>query len=417
MQNTNISSNLTTENIINNILQTGKNMTIPSDGYKNNTITIKTETFYRIINKINDLHEDYVKRQHQIAILKQKLHNLESTQCSSIHHDDEIHDDLKSNLVLSSNPYVVTKLFDCKTGLGECPIWDDQKKILCWLSGDIWSTYNPITKELSIFTLPEPAGSFALCKNTTNTDIYIFAFKTSGVCFYNPYKAKILHQIFDFVNIDNKIHPTRLNDGKCDKYGNFIVGGLNCLRNIYDKNLPISNVYRINKDLTYKKILENVSNSNSICFGLRGDKMYFTDSRVFLPRKIVCYPYYENCNNFPIDRRTEEENFCIWDKNKCGTPDGSMIDRFGYLWNCEFHGGKVTRYNQNGDVDMVIDLKREMDNAYVTGCCFGGENLDVLFITCGKGYDEGYIYAVKFNESYGVKEDRFHGECPIDSKL
>eukprot|EP01084_Bolivina_argentea_P152913 266646_1 len=128
------------------------------------------------------------------------------------------------------------KLFDCGTGLGECPIWDDERKLLCWIAGDKWSTYDPMTDKISIYNTPERAGSFALCKNTTCTNIYLFSFE-SGLCFYNPFTCKILYKIFNFNDIDNKIHPTRLNDGKCDKYGNFIVGGLNMLWNIYDKNV------------------------------------------------------------------------------------------------------------------------------------------------------------------------------------
>eukprot|EP01084_Bolivina_argentea_P137695 242505_1 len=145
--------------------------------------------------------------------------------------------------------------------------------------------------------------------------------------------------------------------------------------------------------------------------------MYFTDSRAFLPRKIVSYRYYENKSKFPLNRTKNEKIFCIWDVNKIGTPDGSMIDKFGYLWNSEFHGGKITRYDKNGNIDMVIDLENSINDdakkrAYVTGCCFGGNNLDTLYITCGKGYDEGYIYSITFDQTYGVQEDRFHGQCP-----
>ena len=55
--------------------------------------------------------------------------------------------------------------------------------------------------------------------------------------------------------------------------------------------------------------------------------------------------------------------------------DRSLMKRV--IWNAEFNAGKVVRYDKNGDVDMIIHVPEP----YVTCATFGGDNLDVLYIT------------------------------------
>ena len=58
-------------------------------------------------------------------------------------------------------------------------------------------------------------------------------------------------------------------------------------------------------------------------------------------------------------------------------PDGACVDADGFLWNAHFEGRCLVRYAPSGAVDRVVALPV----ANPTSCCFGGANLDVLFVT------------------------------------
>ena len=60
-----------------------------------------------------------------------------------------------------------------------------------------------------------------------------------------------------------------------------------------------------------------------------------------------------------------------------GYPDGSAVDRDGYLWNAEWDGARIVRYRPDGAVDRVI----AMPTVRPTGCCFGGDDMRTLYVT------------------------------------
>jgi sugar lactone lactonase YvrE len=97
-----------------------------------------------------------------------------------------------------------------------------------------------------------------------------------------------------------------------------------------------------------------------------------------------------------------------------GSPDGSCIDADGCLWNAEYGGWRLVRYTPAGKIDRVIELPVQNP----TCCCFGGENLDTLYVTSAAqklSADElrsqplaGSVFAVRPG-STGLPESRFKG--------
>lgn len=64
-----------------------------------------------------------------------------------------------------------------------------------------------------------------------------------------------------------------------------------------------------------------------------------------------------------------------------GLPDGSCIDACGGIWTCRVGGGAcLTRMFPDGTLDQVVELPC----SWPTSCTFGGENLDVLFVTSAR---------------------------------
>ncbi|MGH8721152.1 MAG: SMP-30/gluconolactonase/LRE family protein, partial [Burkholderiales bacterium] len=60
-----------------------------------------------------------------------------------------------------------------------------------------------------------------------------------------------------------------------------------------------------------------------------------------------------------------------------GRPDGSCVDADGCLWNADYGASRVVRYTPAGKVDRTFELPA----TNVTCCCFGGSDLDTLYIT------------------------------------
>ena len=71
-----------------------------------------------------------------------------------------------------------------------------------------------------------------------------------------------------------------------------------------------------------------------------------------------------------------------------GNPDGSCLDRDGYLWNARFGDGCILRFDQTGAVDRVVPMPVRNP----TTCCFGGDDLRTLFVTSSRyGLDEAFL--------------------------
>ncbi|KAK3270300.1 hypothetical protein CYMTET_21294, partial [Cymbomonas tetramitiformis] len=146
--------------------------------------------------------------------------------------------------------------------LGECVLWDSKLKCLNWvdIDGSKFLEYHPATEETSVWQLPERAGSFCYCTGRSPRT-YLFAFER-GLAFYNL-ETHSFERIQDF---EHELPATRLNDGRVDRKGRFVVGGYN-----EAGNDPISNVYRVNADGTGVCLLiPHVACANSICFSLDG---------------------------------------------------------------------------------------------------------------------------------------------------
>ena len=298
---------------------------------------------------------------------------------------------------------------NCNNFAGECCIWDDMKGLLYWIDQKkckLW-TYNPKSKAYMSYDLPERPGSFGLCKN--NPDLLIMCF-FNGPRYYNIKTKQISERFFDFE--PNMV--TRINDGRCDRQGNFVFGGvfepitstdmngfIKALKNIYRFITISSNIYRINKDLTCDKLISNIKCANSICFSVDGTIMYYVDSFKKGIRKITNY----NTSN-------PDKSVLYCDTYK-GHADGSCIDSNGNLWNAGCSDGTICCIDKNGDIIMVVDVPEK----FVSCCCFGGELLDTLFITALDGAifghknvsNVGNVYAVKIPNVKGVKESRFDG--------
>jgi len=251
-------------------------------------------------------------------------------------------------------------VLDCQNTLGEGPAWSVDEQRLYWV--DIEKSelrcYDPETGDNKVWKTPERVGSFAF----RNQGGLLVAFE-SGMDFWDPGSGQT-KRIQDF---EPHLATTRTNDGRCDRQGRFIVGGMNEA----DDGDPISNVYRLDCDLGIHKIISSVTCANSTCFSPAGTVMYFADTPT---GQIWAYDY--DADTGVVANRRVFADF----SDQPGMPDGSIVDAEGFLWNAQWNGYRVVRYRPDGTIDRIVDIP-VMNPTCVA---FGGKDLDVLYVTTAR---------------------------------
>ncbi|CAB1061614.1 gluconolactonase family protein [Olavius sp. associated proteobacterium Delta 1] len=283
---------------------------------------------------------------------------------------------------------------DCQNILGEGPAWSVDEQRLYWV--DIEKSelrcYDPATGDSKVWKTPERVGSFAF----REPGGLLVAFE-SGLDFWEPASG----QPRRIQSFEPDLTTTRTNDGRCDRQGRFIVGGMNEA----DTGDPISNVYRLDHDLRSHKIISNVTCANSTCFSPDGMVMYFADTPT---GQIWAYDY--DADTGAVANRRVFADF----SDQPGLPDGSIVDAEGFLWNAQWNGYRVVRYRPDGTIDRIVDIP-VMNPTCVA---FGGKDLDVLYVTTARYLMtpeqieaeplSGGLFAVKVDVQ-GLNEPKFSG--------
>ncbi len=240
----------------------------------------------------------------------------------------------------------------------EGPIWSDEERKLYWTdieSRALWRL-DPGPGAAVSWNMPQKVCSLAFRERGG----LLIAFEKS-LSFYDldaPAERRI-------VDVETDLPMTRLNDGRCDRQGRFVVGGFDST----EKGL--SAAYRLDVDLSLHRLFGGLSSANSTCFSLDGRTLYYADS----PQAVIwAFDYDADCGE-PRNRRV----FCDF-RDQPGIPDGSVIDADGCLWNAQWNGSRVVRYAPDGSVDRVIEIPCRNP----TSLAFGGSALDTLFITTSR---------------------------------
>jgi sugar lactone lactonase YvrE len=156
----------------------------------------------------------------------------------------------------------------------------------------------------------------------------------------------------------------RMNEGGCDPDGRFYCGSM-----ADDKAKGAASLYRLDPDLSVTVVLDDVTVSNGLEWSPDGSLAYYNDTDT---HAIAVFSY--NSEEGLTSRRTFAE---IADG---GRPDGLTVDAEGGVWTAISNGGAVHRYSPEGTLEEVVELPAGM----VTACTFGGEDLDVLYITTSR---------------------------------
>lgn len=282
----------------------------------------------------------------------------------------------------------------CENDLGEGIIWSSAENAILWtdiLGKQFWR-FDPLTRKAAAQSLSE-----RLCCFASLGEGRLIAGFASGLARYDLKSGQ--REVIAALESDQP--TTRLNDGKLDRQGRLVFGTM-------DEGLegpkPLGHVWSYDGQ-TPRILFGDVKISNSICFSPDGRLMYFADTPA---RRIDVFDY-DIDTGTPSNRRVFVEL-----KNDAGYPDGSTVDAQGYLWNAEWDGGRVVRYDPNGRIDRVISLP--VPN--VTCCAFGGPTLSDLYITTARvGLSAEALAAAPLSGSLFVVPNAAQGLADTPFKL
>ena len=252
-------------------------------------------------------------------------------------------------------------ILECENHLGEGPVWDVEEGRLYWVDGTgrrvdkpaIWRM-DPKTGKVENWKLEKDIGALALRKNggavmALADGFYFFDFDTG--------KEELI------VEIEADQPRSRLNDGKCDRRGRFFAGGMD------DKEeLGICGMWRLDPDLSVTRVEEGIICTNGPCWSPDDKTFYLADT---FQGEFWAYDYdieTGNVSNRRVFATTHDD---------AGLADGSTVDEEGCMWNAQVIGGDLVRYAPDGSVDRRIGMPVKN----ITSVNFGGDNLDVLYVT------------------------------------
>lgn len=245
--------------------------------------------------------------------------------------------------------------YKCETGEG--PLWHPKEKKIYWVDipkGRMFR-YDPADGFQEKVYEGRSVGGF-----TIQSDGSLLLFMDKGSV--KIWREGNLNTVIEEIPEEN---DSRFNDVIADPEGRVFCGTM-------PTENHLGNLYRLEKDGSLQKILEDINVPNGLGFTPEERKMYFTESRA---RKIYLFDYEKNTGEIS-NRRT----FVQTEEGK-GVPDGMTVDQNGNVWSARWGSGCLVQYTPDGKEVSRIDFPAKK----VSSVTFGGKNYDDLYVTTGGG--------------------------------
>jgi sugar lactone lactonase YvrE len=248
---------------------------------------------------------------------------------------------------------------DSRSELGEGPFWHPELRRLFWfdilnctlLSADAHG------RIVDRFTFKEPVSAASVIDRQTLAVV-------SGSALLRFDMAS--DSSTEIAPIEPDKPTNRSNDSRVNFAGGFWIGTMD-----RKESGPTGALYQYRAG-HLETVLEPVSIPNSICFSPDGRTAYFSDTGT---RKIM------KCRIDPgTGLPTGAWTLFADIGGHRGSPDGSVVDSEGYLWNARYNGSCVVRHAPDGSIDRIVELPVSQ----VTCPAFGGDDLKTLYITSAR---------------------------------
>jgi len=250
----------------------------------------------------------------------------------------------------------IKAIVDCKTILGEGPLWDVTEQKLYWIDSYGQRIYRADEHGDGVVSWDVPQKIGAMALRTSGGAVLSLADGFHTFDFHSGKTAVIKI-------IEHGSASVRMNDGKVDRRGRFVAGSMDVT-----ETQALGAIYRLDTDKKITRIDTGITVSNGPCWSPDQRTFYFADSR---SRAIWAYDY-----DLDTGAATNRRKFCAFDPED-GFPDGATVDAEGCVWSAGVYKGKIHRFDPAGKRMQTID----MPVICVTSVMFGGANLDRLYVT------------------------------------
>jgi sugar lactone lactonase YvrE len=238
--------------------------------------------------------------------------------------------------------------------LGEGAVWDRARGELVWVDVDrgVVHRRSPGRPDRTVdagqpvgCAVPRAGGGLALAVR-------------DGFALVDPGGAPRL-----IAPVERERPDTRMNDGACDGRGRFWAGTMSLRGDTRSAAL-----YRLDPDLSVRRMLPGLSVSNGIGWSPNGCTLYHVDT----PRRRIDVYDVDEADGAIAGRRA-----VIPVAPELGSPDGLAVDSEGCVWLALWGGGALVRFSPEGGLEGRIEIPARN----VTSCCFGDADLSTLYVT------------------------------------
>ncbi len=240
--------------------------------------------------------------------------------------------------------------------LGEGPVWSPRDNALYWV--DILMP--------SVHAFRENTGADPAIRLGSMTSIAIPK-SSGGLVIATPAGLMTLdphaRRMTPLCHPEAERPENRYNDGKCDRRGRLWVASMDMAT-----ALNRGSLFRVDPDGTSHKMDTGFTVPNGLGWSPDDTKMYFIDTF-----REALYEYDFDLMSGSISGRRTLIDFAQAD----GRADGLTVDDEGCIWVAMWDGWHVVRYAPDGREIQRI----RMPVPRPTSCCFGGLNLDTLYVT------------------------------------
>lgn len=278
------------------------------------------------------------------------VHNLATTARHDGRHERAWYETAES-------PRALHAIGSARCHVGENPLYDQARDRLFWI--DVRE--RPAIRMIALSTgrettwpMREDIGSIALAGD----DRLLLALR-SGFAFFDCASGVSTA----IVDPEPDLPHNRLNDGRCDAAGRYWCGSMNPESGTADGSL-----YVLERDLTCRKVLDDLLTPNGIAWSADGATMFLADTR----RGHILAFAFDAVNGTLGQRRIFADLGAM-----PGGPDGATLDADGCLWSAQVDGGCLVRYAPDGTMDRVVRLPVTRP----TACGFGGPGYRQLYVT------------------------------------
>ena len=170
------------------------------------------------------------------------------------------------------------------------------------------------------------------------------------------------------IELPGEPESNRANDGAVDPRGRLFQGTISNT----EPGAPVAALHRVDADGSARRVVSDVSISNGMGWSPDQSTMYYIDTLTF---RVDRFDYDPDTGE--IDGRRP---FLTFD-GSAGGPDGMTMDAEGCLWVAFFGGYHVQRFSPEGE---RLETVATPGAPQTTCCCFGGPDLDTLYITTAR---------------------------------